>query len=171
MSYPADTIKAALLAWLETETSLPVIWKYQSKPRPGVPFVSVNPDANVRRAGLKDAREHVASGVYKIHCVRETLVSIHAHGNGTKQALRNAEDALQNETKYKLYFGDRKLAARVEATRDLSQLKGGQYEERGQMDLMVRSTHIETENVDVLESVELTLCADPDEADILIEGD
>ncbi len=173
MTYPLSDIKAALLAWLGTESGgQTVIFQHQSKRSPAAPFISVNVPVNIAQVGMQDHRFYSESGEYLVLQHRETMISINAHGPAALATLAACRDALQRWDRYDTYFKKRGLSCRCLPVVNLTGIKGAQYEERAQMDCYISSGHVLTETVETIGSVNgLDISAGTDSVEVTISED
>lgn len=175
MSSPSVS-KIAITEWLSTETGLRVIESNSNRPGAGERYISVNfKRYSNREGGIEDERirtgDDGSDALTTVVHRREKGASIQAHGEGCMEALEDARDALELQSKREQYFGSRNITVDCGPVRNIPERQNGQWKNRAHMDITYHTTDTSIDRAPLLESAETAIGPDSDFETIIIEGE
>jgi hypothetical protein len=152
----ADTIRAAILAWLETELGITIIYADKAAPRPATPYASIKL-VSLRRIGFDHAGDLSDVGIQDFDGDRVLSVSVQVFGNDSSDPIDLARSALNGLSKQSIFLP---LAVaglaplRQGGVNDLTALADTEWEPRAQFDQEFALTDEYTDDVGLIEHVE-----------------
>lgn len=153
-----NLIKVAIQEWIVRSSGYDdskVVFNDQTSPQPSKPYISMKVGSIVD-IGQSDARESIDNSGDSIFTGnREFTLSIQSYGDNALNILSTIKDSLDDEAELQTLRDNGVVFVDQLLFDDITELLETTWEERGQMDLLLRTTSVSSHQVGIIESVYL----------------
>jgi hypothetical protein len=158
MSVDLSTIKTGLWTWAKTEAGIPeaqVVWAEQNSPQPNTPYVTLR-IASLVKVGDDYIPMPNASGAVKITGNRDFTLGIQGFGPGSLGILETLRGSLAKQSVKETFYAAKIALVNTEDVLNITELVETRFQERGSLDVFLRTYSEVTDNLGAIEKVEVT---------------
>lgn len=147
------TLKTRLWGLIDPFFTEPVIWADQTSPRPPLPYVTLRLGV-IMSVGEPHYTDPDNGGIQTVLSVRESVLNINRFGNDSVASLESFAGKLSLNTVSDSFSVQQIAAFDVSDVTDVAQLLNGiAIEPRASVDVSIRWTSTQTDNVGIIQTV------------------
>lgn len=147
------TLKTRLYTLIDPFFTEPVIWADQTSPRPPLPYVTLRLGV-ISPIGEPHYSDVDNAGIQTVLAVRESILNVNRFGDDSVAALETFSDKLMLNSNLDKFSVQDISAFDVSAVTDVAQLLNGlAIEPRASVDVSIRWTADQTDNVGIIQTV------------------
>jgi hypothetical protein len=147
------TLKTRIYALIDPFFTEPVIWADQTSPRPPLPYVTIRLGV-ISPVGEPHYSDVDNAGIQTVLAVRESILNVNRFGPDSVASLETFSDKLMLNSNLDKFSVQDISAFDVSAVTDVAQLLNGlAIEPRASVDVSIRWTADQTDNVGIIQTV------------------
>jgi len=151
------TVRTSLYDWAvaNVQSAMPVVYLFPNAPRPTVDYVSLY-ISSVTQIGWDYVQEPLDNtGISEQVGDREFTLQVQVYGGDPITTIQNLRTSLQKQTVLDSLRANGIVFANWFPINDVTELIDSRYEQRASMDILFRIADVYTDNLGMIETVEL----------------